>query len=102
MAKMKGELVDMKLKPGEREEMYGLPKTEREGYPYGLCIRLENQALDKLGMKSLPKPGEKFFIEAQAMVESVHVSESKENEGDRCVSLQIVAMGLTKSYKDTD
>lgn len=64
-----------------------------ECYEYGLAIRLENTSLDKLKL-AMPQPGKVFKITCLATVTNTVVSSSKENEGDRCVTLQITDMAI--------
>ena len=58
-------MADMKMTAKDREHYVGsnMPSPQ---YSYGLSIRLENDTLEKLGIKSLPAPGECFVIHAMA------------------------------------
>ena len=74
-------------------EGYGIPfRPEADDYPYGLRITLENGSLKKLGIKDMPKPGDKFRIEGEA-----HVLESSqrdtEDDSDRRVELILHELG---------
>jgi hypothetical protein len=71
-----------------------------KAYGYGLCLRLERWELDRLGIAKLPEVGTVFEIEAKAYVESVHESKSANNEGDRCVSLQITHLAIEGMGED--
>jgi hypothetical protein len=77
------------------------PKTrslEYEGskYPYGLCITLESQALDKLGLDTLPKPGTKMQLAATVVVTSASLNQRQDGEDSKRLELQIEKMGLAK------
>lgn len=65
-------------------------------YPYGLCINLESQALDKLGLESLPKPGTKMQLTATVVVTSASLNQRQDGEDSKRLELQIEKMGLTK------
>ena len=74
-------------------EGYGIPfRPEADDYPYGLRITLDNGSLKKLGIKDMPKPGDKFRIEGEA-----HVLESSqrdtEDDSDRRVELILHELG---------
>ena len=86
-------LVDMKLSAGELRAHLN-PAPMGPEYPWGLCLRLENAELDKLGRKRLPEVGDEFDVTAVAKVTSVHESKSEGNHGDRAVTLQVVRMKL--------
>lgn len=47
-------------------------------YPWGLCIHLDKDELDKLGVKSLPAVGTEVTITAKAKVTRVQQSASQE------------------------
>jgi hypothetical protein len=92
------DLIDMKRSKADAKAANAI-YTKPAEYGYGLCIRLEDADLDKLGIKTLPQPGEVFMIEAMAVVDSSYQSQSANNKDDRSVSLQIQKLGLTRSMK---
>jgi hypothetical protein len=67
-------------------------------YPYGLCIRLEGDELDRLGMKQLPQVGTEIPITIKVKVTRVSQSAADNGEGEydemRCVELQITDMAI--------
>lgn len=65
-------------------------------YSYGLRVNLQNNELDKLKVKQLPRVGEEVIIHARAKVARVSESSSAENKGDRNVEFQITHMELDK------
>ncbi len=87
-------MTDMKRSRAESKSEYTINSKPNE-YGYGLCIRLEDVDLDKLGIVNLPAIGTKFIVEAVGVVESVHQSQSVNNKDDRCFSIQIQKLGLT-------
>lgn len=74
----------------------------KDSYPYGLRITLDQAALDKLGIKGVPKVGQKFEIEALAIVESCHASASKDGPegGYRSCDLQLTHLALDEGDDD--
>ena len=96
-------LVDMAKTPAEvKEDTADVPAAESKSkavYPYGLCIRLQEDELEKLGLDGdLPSVGEMIHICAQARVTSVSESEREDSDGKKrkccCVELQICEMGV--------
>jgi len=85
-------MVDMKRAP-EKEEMPGEIEMDSPRYPYGLCIRLGKEELEKLGITALPAVGSEMTINAKAYVESVSAHETHEG-ADKSMSLQITDMTL--------
>lgn len=68
-------------------------------YPYGLCLRLDNDVLEKLGLTSMPAVGSKVMIEAVCEVNSVSQHDSKDGGKNKSLSLQITDMGVAKQAK---
>lgn len=98
------ELIDMAKTPEEYAEekavyessaTYNPPK-----YPYGLCICLDGDMLDRLGL-TLPEVGDTIDLCAFAKVTSVSSSE-RENGSDRRVELQITHLGLEEEEEDEE
>ena len=63
-------------------------------YPWGLCIRLEKDSLEKLGLDGeMPSVGDMIHLCAMAKVTSVSENEMEDGNGgktpNRCVELQI-------------
>jgi hypothetical protein len=88
-------LVNMEMSQEEAKEQYGASiAADAPKYPYGLCLRLDEEALSKLGMAALPKVGQTMMITARVSVQSVSERESMEGEKEQDVSLQITDMEL--------
>lgn len=90
-------LVSMKNAPKKKSKKSEISCCGPDGgdaYPYGLRLDLNNESLDKLGIKGLPASGKVMKIVAEAKVEST--SERQERNGDkhRSVGLQITSMSL--------
>lgn len=100
------EMIDMARSREEMEE----DKAETAGavsakydppkYPWGLCIRLDNDILSKLGL-GLPEVGDLIDLCATAKVTSVS-SRDTENGADSCVELQITHLGLEEEEEDEE
>lgn len=86
-------LTDMKRTPKEKKTSMEPKAMEMPDYGYGLCLRLDNEALEKLGIKALPKVGAEMSISAMGVVTSVSSHESQ-NRDDRNVEIQIQKLGL--------
>ena len=64
-------------------------------------MTLNKEELIKLGFKALPKVGDKFRVDAEAIVESVSANES--STGDyKSVSLQITDLEMDGDEKEDD
>ena len=85
-------MVDMKRTPAEvAESTSPISAMDANEYPYGLCICLCNDELEKLGLTDLPAVGDMLHIHAMAKVTSVSSNDTGAGENRR-VELQIVAM----------
>lgn len=62
-------------------------------YPWGLCLNLGKNELDKLGIDDLPSVGDEFHIYAVCKVTRVSQSASEGGEDSKGVELQVTAMG---------
>ena len=86
-------MINMKSKP-EREEMPGAIESDEPRYPYGLCISLGKDELEKLGITALPKVGGEMMITAKAVVKSISEYETQGEGKDMNMSLQITDMEI--------
>lgn len=95
-------LVNMKVDPAEREARYK-ESTLVEGprYPYGLCLHLDDEVMEKLGLKELPAVGKPVMVHAMADVTSVseneYTTEGGKTEKRQSVSLQITDLALMRA-----
>lgn len=99
-------MVSMAKSPEEmKEDMADMPapvaanKISGPKYPYGLCISLDDETLEKLGLEGdLPAVGETMHFEAIARVTCASANESEGMDGAtrmcRRVELQITDMGV--------
>lgn len=105
-------LKSMKLDKSDREEAKAAPDMpiDQPVYPWGLQVRLDEKAIDKLGLDKLPKVDSELMLIAKVRVVSVSSNEhSKGGETThkhKSVELQITDLGLDdvpdeKSATDT-
>lgn len=88
-------LVDMKYTKAEaKAEASEYTKPQGPEYPWGLQIRLEDEELKKLGITSMPAVGQEMSLDVVVRVTSVSESQYADGRADRCLSLQIVQMGM--------
>lgn len=90
-------LTSMKLTAAEKKDGAQPSTPEGPRYPYGLTLSLDNDTLEKLGMK-LPDVGDTLMIVASAKVTSVSENEDAYGgkvERHRNASVQIVAMAVS-------
>lgn len=94
-------LTSMKITKAERkarEDRYKISSPiDGDVYPYGLQIRLDDAALEKLDLDKLPATGRKVRVIAECMVTST--SERKSTHGgkdnrDRSLELQIEKLAV--------
>jgi hypothetical protein len=90
---MPDKLIDLaytkaELKEEAKEMRVGL-SGEPSKYPWGLCIRLEKEELDKLGIKQLPGVGDEYHMTIITTVTEVSQSAGMDRDDSACVALQI-------------
>jgi hypothetical protein len=99
-------LVDMARtdadKKASQKRMEAMMESDGPDYPYGLCLDLCKEELDKLGLKDLPEVGDEFHIYAVAKVTRVSQSASESGDDSRGISLQIIEMGTMDADEDSD
>lgn len=87
-------LINMKMDAEEAKEQTQPTEKDAPEYPWGLCITLNDDSLEKLGVSELPKIGTKVTIMAEADVTSVSSYQTQGGEAELSVSLQITDMKL--------
>lgn len=88
-------LKSLKLPKTKRNEVGSIPvdSYEREEYPYGTRIDLQDESLDALGIKELPEVGSTMMIECKVKVIGARQS-ANEKKTTRTLELQITDMDL--------
>ena len=90
-------LVNMKSKAEKNECSPAEEAGDQPQYPYGLCINLDKDSLEKLGITSLPKVGTEMTINAKAVVKSVSAYDTQGEGQDMNASIQITDMEISGS-----
>jgi hypothetical protein len=94
------QLTDMK-NTVKTEDSSLVSPVERDEYPYGLRIRLDNDTLKKLGITELPAMDSEHKLVALVCVVSMSQHESQgEDEPYRSVELQIEQMALAPAKEE--
>lgn len=99
---MAAKLVSMKRSAKDKRKDMGEPcgvEAMAPDYPWGLCVNMDGDELDKLGLKTMPNVGAEFTMTAVVKVTSVNqsASESKkkgEYDESRRITLQITDLAL--------
>lgn len=96
-------LVNMKHSKSEASE-YTSPEMvgmEPE-YPYGLCISLHNDELEKLNITALPQVGSEMTLTAKAYVKEVSSYSQQDGKERKEVRLQITDMEISGANGKAD
>jgi hypothetical protein len=64
-------------------------------YPWGLCLHMDGDEMDKLGIKTMPKVGDEMILVCKCKVTRCMMSSSEYTDGDetRSIDLQITDIG---------
>lgn len=93
-------MKSMELTKEESKEMTGAsPIKEGDGprYPYGLCLYLCDDTLEKLGIVGLPEVGQVMKVTALAVVTSIGMNQQQDGDKESRAELQITDMELSKA-----
>ncbi len=90
-------MISMKQE-AEREEMPGEIEYDEPMYPYGLCLSLEQDQMEKLGITALPSVGTEMTITAKVFVKGTSAYETQGSK-DMSMQLQITDMEIGASDK---
>ncbi|MGA9070076.1 MAG: capsid staple protein [Terracidiphilus sp.] len=93
-------LIDMESSPEEKREMVSPSVSEAPKYPWGLCITLNDDSLEKLGVKTLPAVGTVVTIVAKATVSTTCKNATVGEESESSMDLQITDMQIDGLDKD--
>lgn len=98
-------LVDMRRKKDSAKEKNlkasnaVQPADSQPEVPYGMHVTLHHEELKKLGMKHLPKAGDKLHMRAHVHVARVSESHESGGEKNRTVEMHIHKMALEQPKK---
>jgi hypothetical protein len=92
-------MISMKRTPEDKREDAGAHapmEAMAPDYPYGLCIHMDKDELDKLGITDLPKVGTEMTMTVKVCVSMVSQSAAtgKEAYEQTSVNFQITDMAL--------
>lgn len=86
-------MINMKLTRDEAKDQIACEPGEGPAYPWGLCLYLDDDVLQKLGMTALPDVGTRLML--HAVVEVTSNSQRQTQEGKTVsMDLQITDMDL--------
>jgi hypothetical protein len=97
------DMVDMAYTQAEMKEQrdqYSVP-SDGPKYPWGLAIRLEQDELDKLGIKELPNVDQEVHIIAVGVVTGVNSNRQTGEDPRTCVAIQITGLQLMVEAPDS-
>jgi len=93
-------MVDLLEIPDEEEQpILAAAYKPEPHYPCGLCLYLDEETMEKLGLTEMPEVGEMIHIMAMAKVTSVGTS-ATESKDSKNISLQITHMALEDEDKE--
>lgn len=99
-------MVDMARSPEDDKKDMSIPVESSPyvgpKYPYGLCICLCDDEIDKLGIDGMPDAGDMVLLNALAKVTSVNMSERDDGTSNRRIELQITHMGVDEDQPSPD
>lgn len=95
-------MKNMALTAEEAKEYMNPVQSPGDGpkYPYGLCLCLDNDTLEKLGITTLPEVGQVMELKALAIVTSVGMNQEQDGDKRQRADLQITDMELSKATGD--
>jgi hypothetical protein len=103
-------MVDMAMTKESKDKYLGMPMPADQPangpvYPYGLCISLTHDDLEKLDLDDNPEVGDLIHVVAMAKVTSVSKRDTQDGKCDCRIELQITHLGLedeTTEYEDIE
>lgn len=90
-------MISMKRSKADKAEDKQAPiESISPDYPWGLCIHLDGDEMDKLGIKVMPAVGSEMVLVCKVKVTRTAQSASEYTQGDdtRCIDLQITDIGF--------
>jgi len=87
-------LINMQMSAEEAKEYTEPSLAEQPKYPWGLCITLNDESLDKLNVKTLPTVETVVTIIAKATVSRISENQTQGGESERSMDLQITDLQL--------
>lgn len=94
-------LVSMKMDKEEAKESTQPVESDAPKYPYGLELRLDDKALEKMGITKPPEVGASMTITAKVVVTSASSYQTQGGEAEASSCWQITDMEVAGN-KNTD
>jgi len=93
-------LVSLKRDAAEKADDHACSpcSSESPDYPYGTCLYLDEDQLDKLGIDSMPAAGASVGIEAIGTVKGVR-EEQVDGKVKRSLEIQVTDLALAMATK---
>ena len=85
-------MVNMKLSRKEATSLVDPEPGDAPAYPYGLCLYLDTETLQKLGYSEPPAVGSELVIRAKVTVSSVGMNQQQDGDKEQRAELQITDM----------
>jgi hypothetical protein len=93
-------LINMTMSAEEAKEETQPKAADAPKYPWGLCITLNDDSLEKLGLDKLPAVETEVMIIAKAVVSRFSEYQTQGGESERSLDLQITDMQITAGGSD--
>lgn len=87
-------LINMENTPQEAQEMTSPSADNAPKYPWGLCITLNDDSLNKLGVKTLPAVGTQVTVIARATVSATRENATEGDGAQASMDLQITDLQI--------
>jgi hypothetical protein len=87
-------LINMQMSAEEAQEETQPKPADAPKYPWGLCIDLDDETIEKLGLSKLPDAGTEVHLVAKAVVSSTSQYDTQGGETESRMSLQITDMAI--------
>jgi hypothetical protein len=87
-------LINMQQSAEEAKEYTEPSVADAPKYPWGLCITLDDDSLEKLGVKTLPTVETVVTIVAKATVSRISENQTQGGESERSMDLQITDLQI--------
>lgn len=87
------QMKNMKVDNPASDQAQPTMMSDPSDYPYGLCLRVDEDSIDTLGLTDLPEVGTEIMIQAKAVVRATAISD-QEGDQNRSMELQITDLGL--------
>ena len=97
-------MINMKLTREESDQAVAIDTKPGDGpaYPWGLCIHLDTETLEKLGFTEPPAVGSTLVLQARVTVTSVGMNQQQDGDKEQRAELQITDMELSTEAAKPD